>query len=847
MKKFKLTILSLICALTLVLGLFSVTKNVGLASEITETNTQLFLPSSPIEFYDLNSPIAVSYSNDGFLVISEYYQNLETNYTHNQINVFNPNTDTYQIIPSHSTISSISQVQKYGNYIYYVSQSQIYYIPANDIKVTPKVLLDDSNMPVIVANYFSFYEDKVVANTNNYANIYQIIDNGSKPTFKKLYDFETFAKAGFFANDGNIYLLDNGTLKYYRSSNKTMISLSTINKDVISFLDLNDYVWFTAIDGLYKIKKEKDATIEKVISVTENATTLGYLRSPKGLTERDGKILVCDDILNSVQEVDPVTGEFTYFAITTEDTADYRLTKDATNVILSENYVYALDNATFKTDETEPRKRIVKVSKDKQNYPYRKIDLSNIYDKNEDFKIERFTASDTHVLIYDGEFVTLYKQTNSNPITLDVVEEYQTASVTSLYYLDDSFYYTDTSRKDYVNDVVNVHKITLPTENNELEDIEKTSLTTNGEQIKGIAVDFTVDIFDNVIIAYKETENSSIYTLARYSNGSIITKTTVNYPILSIETDFSGSVYILSNDNKIYKYVENNGNYEQTSYKVNTLYEEKVESLALSYRSTDCFYLGDACIYKNADQNLNIKSLSEISAENVKTEDVLTDVKFVTVKEGAKIFKVTLNDYNYVEEKPYFKNVKTVTNPNPSRIYTVISEVDKDYLLISYTQNLVALIRKSSITETNGDATLLDEKDYETYNITATNKKGEPLYLSNNSHVYSKPIVDNNYKLIALEKGQKVYAYNEYKFNKSRMTLISLDEGGDPVGYIVSGYLKTTNLSTGKDYKSNTTTIGSGADKQVKSSIFTVIIALTLTLALIFIESKLLFKEEINE
>ncbi len=847
MKKFQLTILSIVFALSLILGLYNIDKNASKASSAIETNTQLFLPSSPIEFYDLNSPIAVSYSNDGYLVISEYYQNTETNYTHNRINVYNPNTSTYSIIPSHSTISSISQVQKYGDFIYYVSQSQVYYIPANDIKVTPRVLLDDSGMPVIVANYFSFFENKVVANTNNYANIYQVVYSGNTPRFRKLYDFETFAKAGFFANDGNIYLLDNGTLKYYRSTDKTMVSLTTINKDVISFLDLGDYVWFTAIDGLYKIKKEKDAVAELVIPVTNDATTLGFLRSPKGLTEKDGKILVCDDILNSIQEVDPVSGEFTYFAITTEDTADYRLTKEATNVILSENYVYALDNATFKTDESEPRKRIVKVSKDKETYPYRKIDLSNLYEENANFKIEKFTASDTHLLAYDGEYVTLYKQKNTNPITLEKLETYQSASVTALYYLDDSFYFSDTSRKDYVNDVVNIHKISIPSENNELEDIEKTTLTENGEQIKGIAVDFTVDIFDNIIIAYKASENASTYTLARLFNGAIASKSTLNYPILSLETDFSGSVYVLSENNKIYKYLENDGKYTLTDYKVNTLYKENVETLVLNYRSPDCFYLGDACIYKNSDENLNIKSLTGISAENVNTQSILNDVKFVSLKEGAKLFKVYLGDYNYIDETPYFKNITPVVNPNVSRIYTVISEVDKDYLLISYSQNLVALIRKTSLSETNGDASLIAEADYEKFNINLSNKQGQPLYLSNDSHVYAKPIVDNNYKLITINKGQKVYAYNEYKYNKGGMTLISLEESGEPVGYIVSGYLRTTNQTSTKDYETTTTTLGSNASKQVKTSIFITVIALTITLAFIFIETKLLFKEEINE
>ncbi len=847
MKKIGLFILSIIFSLSFLLGIFTIDKKIAFAEETAVADTQLFLPSSPIEFYDLDSPISVSYSSDGYMIISEYYQNSETGYTRNRINVYNPETKTYSILPSHSSLSSISQIQKYGEFIYYVSQSQIYYVPANQLTATPKVVLDTLGMPVIVANFFSFYENKVVANTNNFANIYEITISSGVPVFKKLYDFETFAKAGFFAEDGNIYLLDNGTLKFYRANDKTMVTLTTINKDVISLLDVGDYVWYTAVDGLYKVKKQQNAESELIIPVSDTATTLGNLRSPKGLSKKDGNLLIADDILNCIQEVNTKTNDFTYFAITTEATADYRLTKDAEMVTLSENYVYALDNATFKTGESTPQKRIVKVSKDKEIYPYRKIDLSSLYVENADLKIELFTASDTHLMIYDGEFVTLYKQTNSSPITLEKLETYQSSSVTSLFYLDNSFYFSDTSRENYTHDIVNVHKITLPSPNDELEEITKTLITNTSNQIKGIAVDFTVDIFGNVIIAYKESENSTTYKITRIFGNQITSTTTVNHPILSIETDFSGNVFILSENNKIYKYTEKDSTYVKSDYTVKPIYNDTITSLALNYRSSDCFYMGDACIYKNSDNVLNIKSLSKISADNVNENKILKDINFVTIKENAKIFKVELGNYLVDNGKKYFKNITPISNPNTLRVYAVIAEVDNDYLLISYSQNLTALIRKTSIGNANGDASILSPTDYKNYNVSHVNNNGKPVYLSNNSHLYAKPIVDSNYKLISLNKGQKVYAYNEYKFNKTSMTLISLNEGGEPIGYIVSGYLRLTMESSGKNIESTETTIGTNASKRTKTTALMLIISLTITLALIFIESKLLFTEEKNK
>ncbi len=843
MRKFGFKFLILAFFVTLFAGVFALDVNSSKAESANLTSTELFLPSSPIEFYNLNSPIAVSYSSDGYMIISEYYQNLETNYTFNRINVYSPVDNRYHVLPNHSTLSSISQIEKYGDFIYYVSQSQIYYIPVSDLNATPKALLDTNGSPVIVANFFSFNDNKVVANTNNYANIYEITISGDKPAFKKLYEIETFAKAGFLGDDGNIYLLDNGTLKYYRASDKTMVTISTINKDVISLLDNGDYVWFTAVDGLYKIKKQPASPIELVVPITEKANTLGYLVNPKGLSKKDGNVLISDSTLNAIQEVDGETGEFTYFAITTEDTADYRLTKGAESIVLSENYVYALDNATFSSDSSTPNKRIVKVSKDKENYPYRKIDLSNLYKDNADFKIELYTASDTHVMIYDGDYLTLYKQSNSNPITLEKLETYQSSSITSLYYLDDSFYYSDTSREGYSHDVVNLHKITIPTKNNELEKIENTLLTANYPQIKGIAVDFTVDIFSNIILVYKSSETSTSYSICRLFNNEISSTTTLSHKVLSIESDFSGNVYALGENNKIYKYVEKNNGYDKTEFTVKPIYNENVSSMVLNYRSQDVFYLGNACIYKNGDDNLDIKSLSGISANNLKETEVLTDVKFITIKENAKIFKVDIGNYLIEGENRYFKNITPINNPNTNRIYTVIAEIDKDYLLISYSQNLSALIRKTSISS-NGDGVILTESDYVKNNISIVNGNNQAMYLSNNAHVYAKPIVNNHYKLLSTNKGQALYPIKEFKFNKTSMTLVSNEEGGTPIGYVVSGYLRNTTQTSNKDYDTEVKVIGTNGNKQIKTTVLVLLIAFTVTATLILIEAKLLFKED---
>ena len=76
------------------------------------------------------------------------------------------------------------------------------------------------------------------------------------------------------------------------------------------------------------------------------------------------------------------------------------------------------------------------------------------------------------------------------------------------------------------------------------------------------------------------------------------------------------------------------------------------------------------------------------------------------------------------------------------------------------------------------------------------------------------------------------------------MTLISLEENGEAIGYIVSGYLCDGIINSNAEQINSQILIGKNAEKRIVTTCMILLIALTITISLIFIENKLLFKKE---
>ena len=160
---------------------------------------------------------------------------------------------------------------------------------------------------------------------------------------------------------------------------------------------------------------------------------------------------------------------------------------------------------------------------------------------------------------------------------------------------------------------------------------------------------------------------------------------------------------------------------------------------------------------------------------------------------------------------------------------------------------MVALVRKTSINDTfleKADATIINESLYQEYGISVSNDNYTKYLISNDTTIFAKPIFDENYKLLTLEKSKEVYAIKTITFNGKSMTLISTEKDGEAIGYTVSGYLVNDIITTDIQKANTQLLLGGNAEKRIVTTCMILLIALTITISLIFIESKLLFKKD---
>ncbi len=829
----RLLILTATLIITLIIGVLSINNSVAYSS--TKLNTDMFVPASYIEFYDLNSPEDVYYC-DGYLIVAEYVEGVNGQPNKSRLVIYDPTLNKY--VTNDNIKYSVSCIAKYDEFILLLMDSNVYYLNLSNLTGEPQKTATDFG-----CSSFSVNNNKLITTKTSTINAYTLSnDNGTLKV-------DNHTVVSEVQNPINVLFSSNGCIYYLKENNElriinttsTDLPITKLTTSVINFTEFNNFIYFTSPDGVYKIHKESPYTLTKIYEVS-NQTTLGYIVEPTGITATESSILVADKRLNCVQEISTLDDKFTSFAITTEATCDYRLTASCENLILSENYIYALDNTI------DSKKRIVKISINSQNKTYKKIDLSSFYEEYESFEIVSFTASDDLVFInYINTTLTettyylgLFKQVDGDVITLEKLYEIENSSVSSLYYLSKEFYYTDKYNAFDANNYININKITYSYDNNGAISVYNKKVTSNTE-LNGLLIDATIDVFGNHYLIYSQND---VNYLIRYYNGTTTTPTEIDFEIVNIQTDFNGNVYILDNENVIHKYVYNieSKEFNHLEYLINVNIDNlQITDFQLNYLN-DCFYaLSNACILKSSDNALQIEHLKSISANEVNLQNVTIDLKFIQVNENAKMFKVNINDYLVDGQNYYFKNIEAITNPNTTKIYLVISELE-NYYLISYSPTFYALVRKTSV---EADATLILPENYSNNGISVSDNNGQVKYITNDTYVYTRPIIDDNFAIESLTKNSQVYLLKTITFNNKTLTLISKDDTLTPTGYILNGYLKNELAYDNTTTSNDITIVSDDASRKISNVLAVLAIALAVTVAALILEKKLLFNDKL--
>lgn len=831
MKKIKLitTLFSiLLCSLLMV---FATNAFIVQANEDdNKVELEAFLPSSNLQLYDLKSPLSISYSNSGYMVITEHIGKANGTSEFDRVSVYNPTTERFTAIPSHPTIYNVTHAQEWEGYVFYLSGSTLYSIPADNLYATPH------NTGITSSNFFTIKGNYLLTNTNNTIEIYTVNKTQADPQFTLLSSHNFTTKNAFISNENNVYYLFAGKLYCFDTTSSTSFVVASLYFDVNYMTEMGDYIYLTSIDGIFKVEKGKNKQPILVVKTDANAKELGNFVDPQGATVMDDMILIADTSLKCVQAITE-DGEFTDFAITTESTADYRLTNNASEISISENFAYALDDGV--TDENgNTYKRIVRSAIDKNaEKRYLSISLKPLYEEGKNFEIKLIACSDTHIAIYSDKNLDIYEINNGE---LKKVYTVESQSVTTLCYLDGEFYYTDYALYNFGYNVINVNKITIPSEDNGLFAITREKVNEN-VIIRGVAHNSCVDVFGNFYMTVSDTIEARPTKLVKFANGKAEQTHTLSVKFNSIKVDFAGNVYGLTSSNTVYKF-----NYQTSvaveKYEFDT--DLPIKAFDLNYRSNACYVLSNACILISKNDALAIENIIG-AGTNAELNTVLTNTtnRFITIDKNAKLFKVVLGDY---DEDGNFRSITSIRNPASDKVYFIVAEID-NYFLVSYSAKFVALVRKTSTNyspDLKFTSALIGEDYYEQFNVKVVEENKKALKISNPTNVFSRPIFDNNYSLSEVIKGQTVYAHKTIMFNGKSMTLISLTEESKPIGYVISGYLSDKQISGITLSSGSDSVVTSDGKKHFNNVLMIGVIALTITLVALFIEKKLLFDKE---
>ncbi len=210
------------------------------------------------------------------------------------------------------------------------------------------------------------------------------------------------------------------------------------------------------------------------------------------------------------------------------------------------------------------------------------------------------------------------------------------------------------------------------------------------------------------------------------------------------------------------------------------------------------------------------------------------------VTKNSKLFKVPVDEFNFVGGERFFKSISAVQNLNTDKVYVIIDGQNPDYYLAACSKNTNSLIKRDKVVPGGAISVILPE-NYETYGIYIKNYDEEVRYSTAKVTLTSKPIVDDNYKVGEVSEGEKIYLIKTVTYNDKTFALIKTESGD--MGYLPFGYAERSceYFDFNKIETVTVKTDGNGAARK-RTALMLFIISFTVVAAALILEFKLLFR-----
>lgn len=719
------------------------------AISVTGLKTDIFLPTSYLQYYKLDNPYAICrYDENGETFVAISHAGAIVVYRCSG----GGGSEQFKSVPiSGSPSIGVSSIAKYKNFLIFTQWSNICYIDVSDFNSVSSLPQVKTGNPC--SNSFSVSGDEIAVTTTEGITYYDlsVTESGELDFERKTerkYNYETNnPSAVLLSDDGKTYFYSadaKAVREYIPESGKERTIVSNVEnvKSIAKDADSGDKLYYSSSEGLFAVDPIS-CTSEPVCSVaTEGERDLGKLWNPKGICVVDGKLWVVDadntdkeNSINAVQEFDPESGDFTDFAITTNSKAVNRLTEKASDIVICGDKIYALDGD-----------RIVVINGAENAPDERTYNRINIGGSADEFAVYGdYLAYSSYNRSTSTSKITVAKiicgEDDNDPILKTEIlyessDKLSGVQICDIAGMDDVFYFSGGQ----INNPV-LYSFNAASPESGLETIRKF------DNIDGLPTHISVDPFNTVYFSVKRPGGGG-YTVYKYENGSaaILTSVTSGRELLSMQTDLDGKLYLLFENNLVECYDGTEKRFSETIKTSDNLGDIKpAAAMAAGCDSRCAYFIFEGLILRSsADVDMEIATPYTINVPadfSVKYSDAETYGK---LREGAKLFEVSSSSLS----GEYFGFERFATESGNDDY--AVKDLGGRYCLVLKDKR-AAIVRKSDF--------LTDGR----FSVTPLSLKA---YAVTDFEVYGLPILNKAFASGArVEKYDEIAITGEIKFN----------------------------------------------------------------------------------
>ena len=628
----------------------SVSAKAGTGLETGEIPTDIFLPTTYLQYYKLNEPYAICrYEEEGGIYVAVSHAGAIVFYKYNA----ETGEEQFKSVTLNDAPSSVgaSSIAKYKNFLIFTQWSKICYADVSDFDSVDTSAQIKTAYPC--SNSFSVFGDTMTVTTTEGIVYYDlsVSEEGNLVFTEKTginYHYETNNPLSVLnSKDGKTYYYSpdaKAIVEYTPATRTSRIVAENLEgvKSIAENSDANDNsLYFSSNNGVFAITARGASApiIPLAIVATESEKDLGKLWNPKGICIVDDKLWVVDsdnfdkeNSINAIQEIDIATGKFTDFAITTNSKAVNRLTENAQDIVIDGDKIYALDD-----------RRIVVINNIGGGAKERTYNGINL-----DSAVDNFCVSGDYIAYTTGNSaysakITVAKicrgEDENDPIlALDKLEisgsTLANIRIVDIAAMDGIFYFFGTRTTHPILYSLDLNAETLKV--NELHTFD--GITGSGSRI-------TIDPFNSIYFSVQVTGGYELYGL---ENGKLtsFSKVITDKKLLSLQTDLDGKVYALYEGNLIECYVGGEKVLSKTIATSKNLGSIKpAVAMCLSCDSRYAYFIFEGLILRSGERaGLNISTPYTINIPSDFSMRFSKDELYGKMRKGAKLFEIKASE-----------------------------------------------------------------------------------------------------------------------------------------------------------------------------------------------------------